>query len=254
MIPQSTMRMDQRFLEAWMKRGRYGILAAALTLLVSACALPVNPEDPPPEEFRAVGNEPGWRVDLGREKLELTADYGATRLSMPPPDPRADHGGWRFSGQRDGVSVALWVRESLCRDSMTGMPYPMEAELVLDGTPLPGCAGEPASLLLGNSWGVVEIDGSKPLEGSTATIVFSESGHIGGRSSCNSYMGSYALSGEGLTVSGLASTRMACAPEVMAQESRFLELLQDVVRFDFDEAGVLILHAGQGHSIQATRR
>ena len=61
-----------------------------------------------------------------------------------------------------------------------------------------------------------------------------DGGEVGGSAGCNRYFGTYSL-GEAteLTVgSEMGSTQMACPPEIMAQEQRYLALLGQVVTAD----------------------
>lgn len=42
-------------------------------------------------DFRAVGDEPGWWLEIERgERIEFVTDYGATRVYTPGPEPRID--------------------------------------------------------------------------------------------------------------------------------------------------------------------
>lgn len=66
---------------------------------------------------------------------------------------------------------------------------------------------------------------------------------LAGRSGCNRYNAAFELSGEGLSIGPAASTRMACAPDLMAQEQQFLADLQRISRFDIDPSGALLLFA-----------
>ncbi len=63
----------------------------------------------------------------------------------------------------------------------------------------------------------------------------------------------YTLTGEGLTVSKAAGTMMACAPALMQQESLFLDVLQNVRRFDLASDGALILQTDDRRTITARR-
>jgi heat shock protein HslJ len=46
---------------------------------------------------------------------------------------------------------------------------------------------------------------------------------------------------------------MACAPSVMQQEDRFLDILQKARRFEINAAGTLLLFAPDGRRIAARR-
>ena len=61
----------------------------------------------------------------------------------------------------------------------------------------------------------------------TTTVRFEE-GRVSGRTGCNQYTGFLQAGGSALRVSETRSTRMACAPPVMQQETRFLSALAAV--------------------------
>jgi heat shock protein HslJ len=88
---------------------------------------------------------------------------------------------------------------------------------------LPGLpTGDP---LKGTSWRLVLLGGSALIPGTEIRATF-EDGQVHG-SACNSYGGSYQVSGEKLTVDAMFMTEMACMdPQgVMEQEQRYLEML-----------------------------
>ncbi len=86
-----------------------------------------------------------------------------------------------------------------------------------------GSAG--SSALTGNVWVLTSLLGKAPLKGTELTSEFTASGAVSGSAGCNRYGGKYASSGQKLRVSSLASTQMACATKIMAQESAFLKAL-----------------------------
>ena len=60
---------------------------------------------------------------------------------------------------------------------------------------------------------------------------------------CNRLMGGSRLAGEELSFSRLASTQMACSPEVMAFERRYSEALAQVRRWSIDKRNLLLQDA-----------
>ncbi|MCB9419172.1 MAG: META domain-containing protein [Ardenticatenaceae bacterium] len=78
------------------------------------------------------------------------------------------------------------------------------------------------------------------------TIKFAD-GQVGGNAGCNSYGGSYQTDGSKLTLSGLASTLMACAePDRNQRESEFLSALNTVTQFRTDMNQLILSNdAGQ---------
>lgn len=97
--------------------------------------------------------------------------------------------------------------------------------------------------LEGTSWTVTELGGTPLVEGTSITAQFAD-GKIGGSAGCNSYGGSYEITSEGVTVSDLASTMMACTdPGVMEQEQQFLEYIQNIQSIEVDTNQLTITSA-----------
>jgi heat shock protein HslJ len=103
-----------------------------------------------------------------------------------------------------------------------------------------GCGGEPASLLHGE-WVVEKINGTPLVEESRASVNFGTDNQLSGNASCNQYFGSYALTGEGLTISELGSSMMMCEPPIMDQEMLLQSILREVNRFVIEPNGALFM-------------
>lgn len=193
------------------------------------------------EPYRASGNEPFWSVTLEHGMLSLNR-LNEGELPAQPYVVGDTRG--QISTQEHPVS--LQVTDQLCHDSMSGMPYPQQVSVQVDGATLQGCGGEPARLLQGGEWVVEDINGGGIIDRSRVTLNFWTDGRVSGRASCNSYMGQYQLTGEGLSIGQTATTRMACAPSLMEQEQRVLRNLENLQGFDFDETGALLLRSADG--------
>lgn len=115
-----------------------------------------------------------------------------------------------------------------------------------------GGAGGGGSLQ-GAEWVVEDIAGAGVIDRSRATVNFGADGRIFGRASCNNYTGEYVLTGAELAVSRLAATEKACAPALMEQERRFLDILQQARRFTLTPEGALILYAEDDRTLTARR-
>lgn len=63
---------------------------------------------------------------------------------------------------------------------------------------------------------------------------------MSGSGGCNRLMGGFRLSGEQLSFSKLASTQMACPPELMVFERRYSEALGRVRRWSIDKQNLLL--------------
>ena len=57
---------------------------------------------------------------------------------------------------------------------------------------------------------------------------FRSDGKVGGHSGCNRFTGTYTQKDDALKMGPLATTRMACRPEVMERERQFLTMLSKV--------------------------
>jgi peptidyl-Lys metalloendopeptidase len=106
------------------------------------------------------------------------------------------------------------------------------------------------SALQGTGWVLVSLNGNALLQGRQITLRFADTS-IEGSGGCNTYGGSYTASGDGLSLSGVYWTEMACMePEgTMAQEQAYFQALSAAAgyRVDgdrlelYDEAGTQIL-------------
>jgi len=122
---------------------------------------------------------------------------------------------------------------------------------------LAACAtAEPASPsgegngLMDSEWVLVSLNGGDLIEGKAVTLRFAE-GSIEGSGGCNTYGGSYTVSGEGLNLSDLYWTEMACMEPggIMAQEQAYFGVLNAAARYRvggdrlelYDEAGIQVL-------------
>lgn len=116
-----------------------------------------------------------------------------------------------------------------------------------------GCASTPPSTptgektvpsaqsLLGSSWELVDLGGAPVLADHRPTIEFWEAGRISGKASCNRYSGAVELGDGTIRVGpGLATTRMACTPEVDAQEKAFLVALQNARKMELSDGQLVV--------------
>ncbi|MCG5535226.1 META domain-containing protein [Ectothiorhodospira mobilis] len=205
---------------------------------------------PPP--YRASGNEPGWHVDVGAQRVQVVTDYGARTRSAPRPPIQTRAGGYRLD--LPGIPATLTLEETLCRDSATGMPHPHRAVLELPGQRLQGCGGDPMALLTGGPWRIEDVAGGGSIDRSQIRITFDPRGRVTGSTGCNRFFGPYTLTGEGLTLGPLATTMMACPQALMDQERRVLQALEAVRRFDRDATGALRLMGESGDTPLLTAR
>lgn len=100
------------------------------------------PTEPPPRgiEFRAVGQEPGWMLDITSIALDLTLDYGETHITLPAHAPRyPQEGVTRYESRDDAHTLTVTITRTPCQDSMSGAAYPARVSIMIDGRTLEGC-------------------------------------------------------------------------------------------------------------------
>lgn len=137
----------------------FGVAVAAGTAL-AGCA-PEETDDPgarpaatPWEEaaregieFRAIGQEPGWTLDIHRERwLRLTADYGALQVLFPASAPRISPGPPHtetWNARSGNLELHAVIIETDCTDVMSGERFSHTVTVRFDGRELAGCGRVP---------------------------------------------------------------------------------------------------------------
>jgi heat shock protein HslJ len=245
---------------------RIAMFCVALTTTLTSCstesgtaaATPAVAPVPSPATagtaFRATGNEPGWRLDIGSAEMTLLTNFGQTRLVAPTPTAQVSGATKRYVARTNQGELTATIVDRLCVDSMSGMPHPQSVTVDIGGQTLTGCGGDPASLLQGAEWTVVEIGAAPLVAGSQVTLAFAPDGHLSGNSSCNRFMSEWTLSGEGLAIAKAAGTMMMCDAALMEQERTFLAVLGGVQNFSIAADGTLLLNAADGRAVKARRR
>jgi putative lipoprotein len=113
---------------------------------------------------------------------------------------------------------------------------------------LTACAPNPSenapvsfAQLTGAKWVAEDIDGRGVIDNAQSTVEFVAADRIAGRGGCNQFSGNVKLEGTKIQVSPLISTKMACVPALMDQESRFLQALQSARSLKLEETKLLVL-------------
>jgi heat shock protein HslJ len=186
------------------------------------------------------GNEPGWNVAVGPDRIAYTGDYGAVQRDLADPVAVALPDGWLYAA--GDPPLAVLAQHGPAFDDATGMPYPWRLTVMTGDAILTGGGGAPEGLLLGE-WRFEDLGGRGVPDGPPATLRFDAEGRATGSGGCNRYTGSYALTGEGLSLGPLASTQMACPDAAMDLEQRVFDALSRTDRFGIDDTGALVLYA-----------
>ena len=84
------------------------------------------------------------------------------------------------------------------------------------------------------SWRLASLGGAETPDSITTTLSIAEDGRVSGRGGCNGFGGNATVRGRTIRFSRMVSTMMACAPDVMNQEQRFLKTLERVHRWSIE--------------------
>ncbi len=90
--------------------------------------------------------------------------------------------------------------------------------------------------LTGTNWSANGINTgtdavSSLVAGTTVTAVFGDDGSISGNAGCNTYNGTYEVTGTTMKIGPLSTTMMACEPDVTKQETNYLAALGRVTKY-----------------------
>jgi len=224
--------------------------AATVTLKgtdLPECAPVITPALLP---MTARGNEPFWLLEVTEAGYVHTTNLGADRAEGALPQPVAVPDGMRFDVSD---ALAFAIERKICRDSMSGMTFPLTVTLTDKGETLTGCGGVSADLLDG-AWTVAEVAGAAlPGDAGVTLVVDPPAGRVFGKGGCNNYNAGFTLTGEGLSFSPAASTMMACPDDQMEREQAFHQALATVDGFDIGSDGGLELRSAGAVVIRARR-
>lgn len=91
-------------------------------------------------DFRAVGQEPGWFVEIDDERqIHLVYDYAERELTTRAPSKTIEADRTVFTGQAGDQVVTVAIQEKRCADVMSGEPYPYTVTVTVDDRELQGC-------------------------------------------------------------------------------------------------------------------
>ena len=95
-------------------------------------------------DFRAVGQEPGWLLEIRHAReLRLITDYGADTVVAPVPPIETDPatGSRTYHAVTAARDLRVLIQPTACTDAMSGEPYETTVTVTLDGRAYHGCGG-----------------------------------------------------------------------------------------------------------------
>ena len=178
----------------------------------------------------------------------LTIETGPTTLAACPPSSLGD----RFVTQLSSAAIYFFQEKNLFID------------LKFDSGTMKFTAQ--SHKLSGTSWKVIGYNNGQEavvsvIIGTKMDVTFGKDGILSGSAGCNNYNTTYAVNGDRITISPVASTRKFCAePEgIMEQEQQYLDALETAATYSIrgeqlelrTATGALAVRFGRGQDVDA---
>lgn len=91
-------------------------------------------------QFRAVGQEPGWYLEIqDYGQMLLVSGYGSQRVLLPTPEPVTELGAEVYFSADAVHQLRVEIRQQHCVDSMSGEVFDHRVLVVLNDSSLNGC-------------------------------------------------------------------------------------------------------------------
>ena len=187
----------------------------------------------------------------GHVPLPFTLPFDRERI-----DPRRDYAiqATITSGGKPLFTTPLVVR-------VITHDHPTQVDLMLARAPGTAAAEPPqvsapaakAAGLAGTKWMLEDIGGSGVVEGVRATLEFPAADRAVGNGSCNRFSGGVTIGDSTIAFSRMISTKIACAPAVMAQETKYLQALQGAERYAQNGASLEVYAKGMDKPLRFRR-
>jgi putative lipoprotein len=91
-------------------------------------------------DFRAVGQEPGWFLEIDREKqIRVVYDYAEHEMITPAPAPLTKGTSAVYDVMVEAGHLVVRIEETSCRDAMSGEAFPRAVTVTIGTRTLRGC-------------------------------------------------------------------------------------------------------------------
>ncbi len=91
-------------------------------------------------DFRAIGQEPGWFLEIDNEKqIRVVYDYAEHQLIAPVTSPGTKGSMVFYDMMVDSQRVLITIEEAPCNDTMSGEAFPRSVAVTIGTRTLRGC-------------------------------------------------------------------------------------------------------------------
>jgi putative lipoprotein len=140
------------------------------------------------------------------------------------------------------------------------VPAPLPVLIIVNFAPRDAAPAEPppgeldvSATLFDTIWQVRDIGGADIIQTTLPTLSIAPDRRAGGNGSCNNYFTEANFDGPALSFGPVAGTRMACAPEVMAQEAAFFAALSKTAGYRIDAQRLYLLDSDGDQLVRLIR-
>lgn len=113
---------------------------------------------------------------------------------------------------------------------------------------------DPLAPLVGTQWVLVDVNGA-PMNAAKTTLRFGAASKVSGNGGCNDYNGAVRMHTGTVMFGPIQTTRMACAPPIMEQETKYFDALVGARGVESDGASLYFLditHSRTAHFTKVT--
>lgn len=152
MCPPAVMAREQAYLDAldavrgWARTDAQLFLTnadgAPLLRFAAAGVDParVTEDSPGTVDFRAVGQEPGWTLELTEGgRIDFRYAYGERSAVAPTPAPERTNGRTVYRATTEAHDLTVTIADEPCTDIMSGERFEATVTIALDGSTYRGC-------------------------------------------------------------------------------------------------------------------
>ncbi len=91
-------------------------------------------------DFRAVGQEPGWHLEITHgERIRFVYAYGEREAVTPAPEPTVDNSARVYHAETEAHDLTVTITDAPCTDAMSGEAFEQTVTVRLGGRAYHGC-------------------------------------------------------------------------------------------------------------------
>lgn len=196
-------------------------------------------------DFIAMGNEPGWTLDVDFDNIMYFKSINGDSISFPTPDAEENGKKQTFETDTDAGSFKISIIEEPCSDNMSGEEFTHAVYVVTDKQEFQGCGRYIThdEMAYEGQWTLINIFGddfSATGRRETTPILYlqSEEHTVNGTTGCNRLNGKFEVAGDSIRFDQLTTTKRACEGKT---EQNFLKALRQVNTYKVENKQLILM-------------